>query len=616
MLCPDEHPMATTIHLLGNPRIERTSGSPYQVRSRKSWALLAYLLLRDRPPARAQLAELLFSEADDPLRALRWNLSEVRRVLGDEATVTGDPVEVRLPPDTVVDVHVVTRGGWAEAVRLPGLGRELLEAFHVRAGAAFESWLLTEQRHVAAASEAVLHEAANALASLGRLEEAVAHAELAASSNPLEEDHQALLIRLYGLLGDNRAATRQYELCREVFARELGRPPGPAVTAALAQRPRGPAIATDLATVRATIEAGTAAIAAGAVRAGIDSLHTAVQMTDGGADAELRVRARLRLADALIHALGGLDGEGRRVLHEADEIARGAGDRSGVAVVRAELGYVDFLRGRYDRAEVWLRRARADGDGDLRVEARSSTYLGAVQSDRGDYPAALAHLTEALELARRIPDPHLEAYGEAMLGRIHLLRGALDEAAGHLTRSTDIAEQDHWLGFLPWPQSLLGEVQLEAGDLAAAEATFGQAFARACNLGDPCWEGVSARGVALVTAARGDTTAAFSGLLDARARCNRHSDAYVWLDAHILDAMCELGLQHEHASTADWVAQLRTVASRCGMRELTVRSLLHGAGLGEPGAARAAALLSGDVDNPALRGRIPEDRPAPTTVTS
>ena len=63
--------MSLTIHLLGRPRIERPSGDVYQFRSRKSWALLAFLILNDRPPSRRQLASLLFSEADDPLRPVR-----------------------------------------------------------------------------------------------------------------------------------------------------------------------------------------------------------------------------------------------------------------------------------------------------------------------------------------------------------------------------------------------------------------------------------------------------------------------------------------------------------------------------------------------------------------
>jgi hypothetical protein len=41
-------------------------------------------------------------------------------------------------------------------------------------------------------------------------------------------------------------------------------------------------------------------------------------------------------------------------------------------------------------------------------------------------------------------------------------------------------------------------------------------------------------------------------------------------------------------------------ASRTGMRELTVRAMLHQAAAGVRGDAEAATLLAGDIDNPVL----------------
>jgi DNA-binding SARP family transcriptional activator len=61
--------MSLTIQLLGRPRLVRDGTDSYEFRSRKSWAVLAYLALRERPPSRSQLAALLFCGADDPVRA-------------------------------------------------------------------------------------------------------------------------------------------------------------------------------------------------------------------------------------------------------------------------------------------------------------------------------------------------------------------------------------------------------------------------------------------------------------------------------------------------------------------------------------------------------------------
>jgi DNA-binding SARP family transcriptional activator len=140
--------MTLAIHLLGRPHADRAGGQAYTFRSQKSWAILAYLILSERRPTQSQLASLLFTEAGDPLRALRWNLSEIRRCLGGDGSLDGDPVVLQLAGDAVVDVQVVTRGSWTDAVGLPGLGADLLEGITIKGAAAFESWLLSERRHL------------------------------------------------------------------------------------------------------------------------------------------------------------------------------------------------------------------------------------------------------------------------------------------------------------------------------------------------------------------------------------------------------------------------------------------------------------------------------------
>ena len=147
---------------------------------------------------------------------------------------------------------------------------------------------------------------------------------------------------------------------------------------------------------------------------------------------------------------------------------------------------------------------------------------------------------------------------------------------------------------------MLGQVRLSEGDVEAAARTLEQSFARACQIGDPCWEGISARGLALLAEVRGDPDQAVAVLLDARARANRLADPYVWLDVHILDALCEIGRRHDHPLTASWAGTMLDRASRTGMRELTVRAMLHEAATGVRGDAEAAALLADDIDNPML----------------
>ena len=115
-------PAGLSIQLLGRPGLEIDGASGYRFRSRKSWAVLAFLLLSERPPTRTQLASLLFAEADDPMRALRWCLAEIRRGLGPAASSTATPWMLTLPAGTTVDVDVLVHGHWRDAVALPGLG--------------------------------------------------------------------------------------------------------------------------------------------------------------------------------------------------------------------------------------------------------------------------------------------------------------------------------------------------------------------------------------------------------------------------------------------------------------------------------------------------------------
>ncbi|MBI1352249.1 MAG: tetratricopeptide repeat protein [Actinomycetales bacterium] len=590
--------MTLAVRLLGRPRIEDGTRDVYRLRSQKSWALLGLLVLGERPLSRSELADLLFPSADDPLGALRWSLAELRRALGPQTMLVGDPVTLRLPQGALVDVQVLVHGGWDEALALEDLGEELLDGIAPQGSVGADIWLGAERRRIAAATVAALHEAALALMAEGESERALACASRAVRRDPLDENLQALLIRLLRQSGDLVGARQAYEACRAVLREELGIEPGAAVESAWRIQPSdtrsGPHAAVAL------LEAGQAAVAAGALVPGMTSLRTAVELADQTRSPDLRVRARLILAETLIHSARGLDEEGIAALHEADVISRHAGERTSSARIRAELGYVDFLRARYDRAARWLIEALDMAGGELDTRAVSLMYLGSVESDRGDYRAAMGHLEEAIAVAGEARRPRRAAYALAMLGRIHLLRGHLAPAESAVRQSLEICEAEHWLSFQPWPETIRGELLLAQGEVTAAEAALGMAFARACQVGDPCWEGFSARGMALVADARGDAVGALELLDDAERRCSRVSDAYAWLDGHILDARCTLGLRHGHPSTGDWIATLGELAERTDMRELRIRALIHGAAFGRAGDADAARSLLASVDNPAL----------------
>jgi DNA-binding SARP family transcriptional activator len=591
------------IHLLGKPRVERDGEVVSNPRGYKAWGLLAYLLRTDRPPSRDELVSLLFSEADDPFAALRWNLSALRRALSD-ARLEGDPLRLSLPHDTFVDVETLISGSWLDALRLPGMERELLEGMTFSSSPAFDIWLLTERRHLGATAEAVLREAALARLGAG---DAGAAADLAArlvQVNPFDENFQTLLVRSLAAAGDGLAAARQVMRCTELFRRELGVDPSPALDAAaqtVVASPTAPPF-SGRAAARAQLEAGEAALRAGAVDAGLQCLRRAVVDARGAGDRALHARALVALGSALVHATRGRDEEAAAALHEALTVATHPELASSAAAASRELGYVEFLRGRYDRAERWLVRAAELAGDDGAERGRIASVLGAVLTDTAHYGRAIEQLGAALRLSGDAGDGTQVAFALGMLGRAHLLRDELDAARDAFDESLACAHRENWTAFTPWPEALRGDVDLASGATDAAGERYEHAFALACQLGDTCWEGVAARGLGLVAAARDDVDKAAEWLNEARTRCGRLPDTWLWIEAYALDALCSLGVKHRLAAAPAWIEALAALAARTGMRQFAVSAHVHRARLGDDPALTAARLLAAEIDNPVLAG--------------
>jgi DNA-binding SARP family transcriptional activator len=599
----------TTIRLLGPPTVERDGRAVRPPRGRKAWALLGYLLLAERPPSRGHLAELLFADADDPLGALRWALAELRRALGGAVEVGGDPVVARAAEGVVVDVLAVTDADGPDALDGDGPGGgdgELLEGVRLPQCLEFESWLLVARHRMSAAVEARLRQAAAALLAAGRASEAVVYAQRAVARNPLEEGNHELLVRALAVAGDPAAARRQIAVCQDLLRRELGVEVSAGLREAADVGP-GSSMVRPLggrAAALSQLEAGQAAIVAGAVDAGVECLRRAVVEADRCRDDALRGRAAQALGAALVHAARGRDEEGAVVLHEAIAHATRAGDRATAAAAHRELGFVEVQAGRRDTADAWLAKAQALADSD-KERAAVLGVRGMNASDRADYPAALRHLRESAGLADRSGARRQQAWTLAILARAHLLRGELSQAGYELAHSTELVRAERWMALLPWNQAFRGELFLLDGDLTGAGEQLEQAWVLACQIGDPCWEGVAARGLGLLTATRGDRPESTRWFGEAAARSVRVSDRYQWVRAYVLDAAAATALdQGEPERARPLVESLGALAARCDMRELVVRSHLHRFRLGERGALSAARLLAADIDNPELARSI------------
>lgn len=555
-----------TVRLLGVPEVHRDGALVPGPRGHKPWGLLAYLLLTGMPVARTSLCSLFFDSAEDPKAALRWNLTALRRLVGDRPGLATDPVRLQLDPGDFVDVLDRSPHEW---------DGELLEGMPFGSAPAFELWLETQRSRLRGVRVQRLHEEAlRALADAdpGR---AVSLAGQLVALAPFEEVHHALLVRALSASGNGLAAARRIAACRELFRRELGVEPGPdldAAAAALTDRPVAPP-RVGAAAVRAQVEAGEAAIAAGAVDAGLQCLRRAV--TDAGGDFRALAGALLALGSALVHAVRGQDEEGVTALHRVVTLAQERAPEV-AAAASAELGYVEFLRGHLDAVEPWMRAAEQLGADEPLVRARVDAVRGCALSDAGRYRDALAVLGRVPDWTE---DARRRAYASSMVGRVHLLAGRPVQAREALEAALEGALRAAWRSFTPWPETLLAEVDLVEDRVGQAAARLDAAFATSCELGDPCWEGVAGRGRGRVLARTGDLDEALATLIDARRRSQRMPDGYRWVDAWTLEAICQV--LPDPARGHARAVELTDLAASTGMQHLLVLGMRHRARWGE-----------------------------------
>lgn len=596
--------MALTIQLLGPPQIV-VDETPATVRGRKAWAVLALLVLRTQRVSRQRLAELLFADADDPLGALRWSLAQLRRALGPGATVGGDPVSLVLPAGSRVDVDAALAATPAgQPVELLGVPGPLLEGLFFDGCPAFETWLAGERRRVAVAVHAVLREDALAALAGGRPQRALDVATQLVAEQPLDEAHQTLLVEALAATGDQRAARQQARRCTLLFEAELGGPPSPQVRAA-AERRRSPTAPLGRAAIVAQLDAGHAAIGAGAVEAGLDCLRRAAAAAAQHREPDLHLEALVALGGALIHTVRGHDEEAAAVLHEA--LAVGADLPPSVTLAHAhrKLATIDVMVGRRDRAEAWFAAADSLGFDDVDERASIAGWRAFNFTDMGRYADARVQYARSLELARSCGSRRQVSWSEAGLGRLHLLRGDLDSAAAAFDASLTLARVELWTAFVSYPETLCAEVHRRQDRIDDALPLLEHAYALGRQIGDPCWSGVSARTIGMCLAAHGDHVEARRMLLEAEAHVVEVADTNRWIQAFVIDGHCRLLLELDDRHGAEVVAdRLLALASAAAMPEVVARAQLHRARLGVDGALDAARLSADGLDNPELRSEL------------
>jgi len=549
------------IRLLGRPCADAA-----QARGHKPWAITAYLVLAGGPVSRDRLIALLFEDADDPAGTLRWNLGQVRRLLGRPDALRGPVLSLR-DTDVAFDVDLLTQGRWQDAVELPALGGELLEGLQFPHSPAYEVWLLGERRRLAAATESLLQEAALSAMSTGNLADAVRWASRLVALNPRADSHQELLIRAYAISGDQAAARRQLESAVRLFRRELGCDPAPPVFLAAEISPvkaTGPA---SPARVHALVEAGQAQVAAGATEAAIQVMRTACDEAARTGNAALEATAQLALGATLIDAGAARHQDAELALHRAIALAEASGQPRIAASAFRHLAGSDVLRGFYSRADRRLADAEAIAVPDQSEHVELAAIRGVSVLDQGDPAGAISVFGAGLAADPDRAHPFLPIM-LAHAGRAHLLAGDLPAARRQLEDALQIARARAWAGVTAAPLALLGHAAVAEGDLDAARDLLEQAFARACQVADPCWETWAAHGLGLRAAAAGDEASALSHLADAITRSRPRRGGHLWSHVWALTDAIPLARRAGDPRAQVWYDEALATAQRSGMRSL------------------------------------------------
>lgn len=228
-------PIRFRLTLLGGFEIASAKGEPVALPTRKAHALVAYLASPlGRRHSRDELATLLWDDSDIDQARLNFRqcLFQIRRALGDVADRVllrrGETVALNagaVEVDVATFERLVKEATPAALQRAAALYRGDLLSDLGGMEAPFEEWLLAERGRL---REQALDAMTRLLAhqrQQGNVEAAIQSAVALLTLDPLQEGVHRALMRLYAEAGRHATALKQYQICVDVLARELGTEP-------------------------------------------------------------------------------------------------------------------------------------------------------------------------------------------------------------------------------------------------------------------------------------------------------------------------------------------------------------------------------------------------------
>lgn len=535
--------MSLRIRLLGRPELDR-DGVAVRLEGRKTWALLAYLLLAARPPIRREIVDRLWSDADDPLAAMRWTLSQVRKALAPDAAVVERQGALAVSGAFSVDARDALDGGW-DGERIEDLARgDLLEGFDTFDATEFGSWLSVQRARVGTARLDAIRSGAASLVRTDPLR-ALELAERALAAEPFDDALHELVVECHLARGDVTRATEYMTAIERRYRHELDAPAPPRLRRALERPDAGiarPLLRLDI-EARVLLDTAAARAAAGAWDDARDMTTRAINAAAATGDGALEVRGIVSFLNIRTCQLGGGRAEWDPLLQRAFMLASDIGDRRLVCDVETERGRLAAIEARFGTAEASLRRALALAEelrDDLRV-ATARRLLGTSESERCDYASAEADLRAAAE------HPERRSAALAYLARMLVRADRLEDAADVAERCAARMTGD---GIVWGPLAIiqLGEVRLARGDLPGAAERFASALTIASETGDVDWTVLALRGLAQIDLRDGRPERGATTLRQALTITGKRPGCRRWCEALVLADLveCERGTDRAH----------------------------------------------------------------------
>lgn len=236
------------VFLLGPPRVE-LDGAGVELQRHKVTALLAYLLVTDRPHRRDTLAAIFWPDDDQShaRAALRRTLSALNTALnGVGLAISRETIGLERDAPIWLDVarFRALLSSWrahghpaAEVCAdcLPALSEavalyhtDFMAGFSLRDSAPFDEWQMEQAEQLRRGLSEALERLTRGHSARREWAAAIEFGQRWVTLDPLHEAAHRLLMQVYVWSGERAAALRQYHTCMRLLDQELGAQPEPA----------------------------------------------------------------------------------------------------------------------------------------------------------------------------------------------------------------------------------------------------------------------------------------------------------------------------------------------------------------------------------------------------